>query len=91
MPRTITIGVALAVLIAVATVLIAPTIDLPETTLREHQVVSHSSGEHAPGNLSMFSGLGLSALFAFMIAARLSPELSLWHRPRVPSSQVLRC
>ena len=91
MSRTFKLGVALAVLVAVATVLIAPTVDLPETTLREHQVASHSSGEHAPGSFSTFFSAGVSALFAFGIAARFSLEPLLSHRARVPSSQVLRC
>lgn len=91
MSRTLTIGVSLAVLVAIATVLIAPTVDLPETTLREHQVASHSTGEHAPGSLSTISGVGISALLAFGTATRFSPEPLLSHYPRIPSSLVLRC
>lgn len=51
MKGTLRAGVVIAVLLAVATTLIAPTVDLPETVLREHHVVSHASGEHAQGRL----------------------------------------
>jgi hypothetical protein len=91
MSRPFKIGVAFAVLLAVATVLIAPTIDMPETTLREHQVASHSCSGHAPGGLSTFSVAGTSALLAFGNAARLAMIPQLSKRPRVPSSMVLRC
>ena len=50
-------GVVIAVLLAVTTALIAPTVDLPETVLREHHVVSHASGEHAHGKLQTSSHL----------------------------------
>ncbi len=47
MPRPFKIGVALVTLIAVAVIFIAPTIDLPETVLREHQAASHHTGGHS--------------------------------------------
>jgi hypothetical protein len=34
-----------------ATVLIAPSTDMPETVLREHHVASHSTVNNSPGNL----------------------------------------
>lgn len=84
------IGVALAVLLAVATVLIAPTIDMPQTTLREHQVTSHSCSEHALG-LSTFSVAGTSAPLPLGSAARFAVIPQISKHLRVPSSVVLRC
>ena len=91
MSRAFRIGVAFAVLFAVAAVLIAPTIDMPETTLREHQVTSHSCGEHGIGNLAPLCVAGASLLLAFALEARCSGNTLLSDRPRVPSSRVLRC
>lgn len=91
MSRPFKIGVALAVLLAVATVLIAPTIDMPETTLREHQVASHFCSEHAPGGLSTFAVAGTSALQPFGSASRFAVVPHLSKRLRVPSSVVMRC
>ena len=48
MCRAIKIGIALLTLLAVAVIFIAPTIDLPETVLREHQPLPHLvAGAHA--------------------------------------------
>jgi hypothetical protein len=63
-------GVAIAVLLAVAAVLIAPSVDLPETVLREHQVVSHARGGHAQGKVQTASSTGVSHLMIDAIAAR---------------------
>lgn len=91
MSRAIRTGVALAVLLAVAAVLIAPTIDMPETTLREHQVTSHSSSEHGPGTLASICIAGASFLLALEMERRASRKTLLPERPRIPSSRVLRC
>ena len=91
MSRTFRIGVVIAVLLAVATVLIAPTIDMPETTLREHQVTSHFSSEHAPGNLVTWCAAGASVIASHETTARLAISAHFGGRRRVPSSLVLRC
>jgi hypothetical protein len=44
-------AVVLTILVAVATVLIAPQVDMPDTVLRLHHVSSHSSGTHGSSNL----------------------------------------
>lgn len=43
------ICVAIALLLAVATVLIAPTVDLPDAVLHGPHAVSHASGKYAQG------------------------------------------
>ena len=43
--------IILAILIAVATALIAPSIDMPDTVLREHHFASHSAGGPTSGTL----------------------------------------
>lgn len=63
-------AIALAVLIAVATVLIAPSIEMPETTLRQHQVTSHSAGYDASGNLTSLGAAGLLRAFQTIDARR---------------------
>ena len=91
MSRAFRIGLALAVLFAVAAVLIAPTIDMPETTLREHQVASHFSNEHGTGNLASICVPGASFLLTVGIEKGFSGRTLLSEPPRVPSSRVLRC
>ena len=92
MSRAFKFGVALVMLIAVATVLIAPTIDLPETTLREHGVAtSHGSGEHTQGGFSIVSSAGSSNWHAFEMEERRSPDVQTSDRANVPSTTVLRC
>ena len=91
MSRAFRIGVALAVLLAVSTVLIAPTIDMPETALREHQVASHSYFEHGLGGLLALHTADGSALLPSGTATHRSLNPQQSHRSRVPSSLVLRC
>ena len=43
--------IVLTILVAVATALIAPSIDMPDGVMREHHVSSHASGVHGTGNL----------------------------------------
>jgi hypothetical protein len=89
--RIFRIAVAIAVLFAVATVLVAPTIDMPETVLREHHVASHSIGNHAAGNLkvSVIPGLTHSVIQTVASYTSASPRPS--SESRAKSSQVLRC
>lgn len=89
--RSLRIVVALAVLVTVATVLIAPSIDMPETTLREHHVTSHSTGNHSSGNLT---SLGTTALLHVVHAIDThrpldGPQFSMLVHGQ--SSLVLRC
>ena len=91
MSRTLRIGVAIAVLLAVATVLIAPSIDMPETTLREHQVTSHSFGEHGAGGLLALCAASVSALVSFNSPRRLLINPQRSDPPRLASARVLRC
>lgn len=92
MLRGFKFGVVLTLLFTVLTVQIAPTIDLPETALRDHRVVtSHSSGEHAPGGFSIVSSVSHLQWSTFEKEERLSPETQTSDHTRVPSSRVLRC
>ena len=49
--RLFRIAISMAVMIAVLTVLIAPSIDMPETVLREHHVTTHSITNNGSGTL----------------------------------------
>lgn len=92
MLRTFKFGVALMLLIAVATVLIAPSIDMPETTLREHRVASsHGSGDLTQGGFSIVSSAGSSNLHVFEMEERRSPDVQTSARVSAPSTTVLRC
>ncbi len=51
--RPIVIAIAVALLLSVVAVLIAPSVDLPETVLREHHVASHSLGIHSTGGATL--------------------------------------
>jgi hypothetical protein len=44
--RWVRLGIAMIVLVAVAAIFIAPSIDLPAGVLREHSVLAHVSGSH---------------------------------------------
>jgi hypothetical protein len=46
-----TLVIVLTILVAVATALIAPSIDMPDGVMREHHVASHSSSGHGTSNL----------------------------------------
>jgi len=85
------VAIALAVLIAVATVLIAPSIEMPETTLRQHHVTSHSAGYDASGNLTSSVTSGLLRAFQTIDAHLLSEGPLSSTRGNSQSSLVLRC
>lgn len=85
------IAIALAVLVAVATVLIAPSIDMPETTLREHHVASHSAGDHSSGNLTTLGTAALLRVFQTIDAHRTSDGPKSSSREHNRSPLVLRC
>jgi hypothetical protein len=84
-------SVAVAVLLAVATVLIAPTVDLPETVLREHHVVSHASGEHAQGKLRTSSNADPSYLLIDAVGSDLPVVLRSTDHAGIKPFRVLRC
>ena len=83
--------IAMAVLIAVATVLIAPSIDMPETTLREHHVASHSAGDHSSANLSTLGTAALLRVFQTIDAHRPLESRQSSTRRHSRSFLVLRC
>ena len=62
--QPVAIAIALALLLSVAAVLIAPSVDLPETVLREHHVASHSLANHTTGGATLIvAGSLLQAYF----------------------------
>lgn len=58
--RGVKTAVAMAVMIAVLTVLIAPSIDMPETVLREHHVAAHSMTSGTSGTLIVVGIISLA-------------------------------
>jgi hypothetical protein len=83
--------VAMAVLLAVAATLIAPSVDLPETVLHEHHLVSHANGEHAQGKLQTTTHAGhwhawMDAMSGAAPAGLRSPA-----RAETKPFRVLRC
>jgi hypothetical protein len=92
MLRGLQFGVVLTLLLTVLTVQIAPTVDLPETTLRDHRVVSsHSSGEHASGGFTIVSSAPRLQWRTLDKEKSPSSESQSSDRTRFPSSLVLRC
>ena len=89
--RAYTFVVILTILVAVATALIAPSIDMPDATLREHQVSLHAAGSHSTNNL-LNTGIpipneavesdGVSCI------SEITPSTDIRH---IQSSVVLRC
>jgi len=86
-----TTAIALAVLVAVAAVLIAPSIDMPETTLREHHVTSHSASNNSSGNLTSLGTASLLRAFQTIDVNRPSDGPQFSTRGQSQSSLVLRC
>jgi hypothetical protein len=89
--RVYTLAVILTILVAVATALIAPSIDMPDSVLREHHVTLHAAGAHTANNLSSTG----SAIFNEAIqsdtaihGSETSPSSNI---ERTQSSFVLRC
>lgn len=91
MLRGLKFGVILTLLLAVITVQIAPTVDLPETTLRDRFVSSHSSGEHAPGGFTVVSSTNHLQWLERDRDDGVRSEGPSSSHVRVPSSLVLRC
>ena len=92
MRRSFKIGVALTVLVAVAAVLIAPTIVMPMTTLRvHHRVSSHAGAVHAHGGLLAATDPGLSHLIPSAFGSQISVELRTPNRALSLTPLVLLC
>jgi hypothetical protein len=86
------IGLVVAVLLAVATVLIAPTVDLPETVLRGDHLVSHAGGEHGHGNLQKTaSDQSPSYLITQMVETYRPISHSFPDHVESKPSRILRC
>jgi len=89
--QSINAFVILTILIAVATTLIAPSIDMPDTVLHEHQVASHSAGGHGSNTLV---NLGISTPLEARRNEGASRSSEILHSPNCEykqSSVVLRC
>ena len=89
--RAYTLAVILTILVAVATALIAPSIDMPDTVLREHQVSLHAAGTHAANNL-LNTGVSSPGEAIQSDAASHDAEVSpSSHIGRTQTPFVLRC
>jgi len=82
--------VVLAVMIAVLTVLIAPSIDMPETVLREHHVAAHSVVSGSPGTLTVLGIVSLTETFHDDTFHVIENSSNLEHG-HSKTSLVLRC
>ncbi len=91
MSRAFKVGIVVAVLIAIATALIAPTVDLPETALREHQIRLPMSGEHVLGSILAIPTTSLFQTQLLEVTAYATLDVQFLDGARVPSSRVLRC
>ena len=91
MRRSFKIGVALTVLVAVATVLIAPTIVMQMTTLRTHHVSSHAGGVHVNGSLHASTDPGLSHILPSAFGSQVSVRLRSPNRALSLAPLVLLC
>ncbi|MBS1801814.1 MAG: hypothetical protein JST28_00525 [Acidobacteria bacterium] len=80
----------MAVMIAVLTVLIAPSIDMPETVLREHHVAAHAMVNSNSGTLTVVGYISRAETFHDDTAHVMehSPNLEHGHSK---ASLVLRC
>src|SRR5665213_139163 len=89
--RVYTFAVILTILVAVATALIASSIDMPDTVLREHQVSLHASGSHAANNL-LNTGIPVPIETVASDAISWSSEITpSTNNLRTQSSIVMRC
>jgi hypothetical protein len=89
--RAYTLAVILTILVAVATALIAPSIDMPDTVLREHHVSLHAAGVHAVNNLSNTGSAVLNEAVQSDAAIRVSATSPSSNNMRTQLSFVLRC
>lgn len=79
-----------AVMIAVLTVLIAPSIDMPETVLREHHVAAHSMVSSNSGTLTVVGIISLAETLHNDTVHVIENSQSLEHG-HSQTALVLRC
>ena len=86
-----TLVIVLTILIAVATALIAPSIDMPDGVMREHHVASHASSGHGTSNLTNSGAAVRLEIGQVDGASRSSEVLHLYIGEHTQSFVVLRC
>lgn len=86
-----TLAVILTILVAVATALTAPSVDMPDTVLHEHHLSVHGAENHASNNLSDTCSDVLNGAAQTNAAVRVPETLHLSGNGRTQSSFVLRC
>ena len=89
--RNYTFAVVLTILVALATALIAPSIDIPDGVLHEHSVSSHSIAAHSTGNLSNTSIVNPAEIIQSNEISSISAILHFSNGDSTDSSVVLRC
>jgi len=88
--RGFRVAVVAAVLIAILTVLLAPSIDMPETVLREHHVAAHSVVNNNAGTLTVVGMISLAEAFENN-AVHLAENSRTREQEHSETSLVLRC
>jgi len=61
--RGFKVAVVTVIMISILAVLIAPSIDMPETVLREHHVAAHSVVDNNAGTLTVVGMISLAEAF----------------------------
>lgn len=90
--RWFRLGIALVVLVAVAAIFIAPSIDLPNGVLKDHSALTHASRGHALGSVAVMIATNSPHsyhLHSEMRASDNRPSLKQGHEDQHP--YVLRC
>jgi len=88
--KELRIVIAVAVMVAVLTVLVAPSIDMPETVLREHHVASHSMMSNSSGTLTVVGLVSFAQAF-HNDAVHVIENSRILDHGHSQSSLVLRC
>lgn len=86
-----TVVIVFTILVAVATALIAPSIDMPDGVMREHHVATHTSGAHGTSNLANSGVTVRVEISQNHGASRSSESLNLYIGEHSQSFVVLRC
>jgi hypothetical protein len=86
----IRLAIVRAVLVAVLTVLIAPSIDMPETVLREHHVAPHSMASNGSGTLTVTGLISVEQVFQNLTIQAVG-SLKVLDQIHSQTSLVLRC
>jgi len=88
--RGFRVAVVAIVMMAILTVLLAPSIDMPETVLRERHVAAHSQVNNSAGTLTVVGTISLAEAFQNVTVHVVKHSQSREHG-HSQTSLVLRC